>query len=186
MASEMPQGRLPERIETDGLLLRRWDVNDAETLERVVGENDDHLRPWMPWMDQEPMRFAERVALLGQWQAEWEQGGDVILGIFRGDEVVGSCGLRRRIGSGGLEIGYWIARGFLREGLATAVARALTETALAIPGIDRVEIHHDRVNKASAGIPARLEYEFVGERPSTPSAPAESGIEWVWRRSGTS
>jgi ribosomal-protein-serine acetyltransferase len=174
--------RLPERIEADGLLLRRWIVDDAEPLQRLVAENDEHLRPWMPWMAKEPMSFADRVALLGRWGDEWKDGGDVLLGVFRKGELAGSCGLHRRIGPGGLELGYWIAKNRLRQGLATAVARALTEAALAVPGVEQVEIHHDRDNKASASIPAKLGYEFVAERSSTAKAPAESGVEWVWRR----
>ncbi len=174
--------RLPEQIEANGLLLRRWTVDDASTLERFVAENDEHLRPWMPWMVQEPMPFADRVALLGQWEDEWKDGGDVVLGVFREGEPAGSCGLHRRIGPGGLELGYWIAKACLRQGLATAVAMALTDAALAVPGIECVEIHHDRANEASAGIPAKLGYEFVRERSSAAEAPAESGVEWIWRR----
>jgi RimJ/RimL family protein N-acetyltransferase len=177
--------RLPERIEADGLLLRRWTVDDAASLARVVAENDEHLRPWMPWMAQEPMPFADRVALLSRWEQEWKDGGDAVFGVFHEGEVAGSCGLHRRIAPSGLELGYWIAKGHLRQGLATAVAEALTGAAFAVPGIERVEIRHDRDNKASAGIPGNLNYEFVGERPSTAMAPAESGVEWVWRQEGT-
>jgi RimJ/RimL family protein N-acetyltransferase len=178
--------RLPERIETNGPELRRWTAHDAEALARVVAENDEHLRPWMPWMAREPMPLVDRVALLSRWDEEWKDGGDVVLGVFLEGELAGSCGLHRRIGPGGLELGYWIAKDRLRRGLATTVARALTETALAVPGVERVEIHHDRANEASAGVPAKLGYDLVGERSSTPKAPAESGIEWIWRRGGSS
>ena len=173
--------RLPEEIEAGGLLLRRWRADDAETLARVAAENDEHLRPWMPWMGEEPLALSERVALMSQWDEEWEAGGDAYLGVFRRERVAGSCGLHRRIGPGGLELGYWIAKDYLREGLATAVAEALTETALSQPGVDRVEIHHDRANQASAQIPRKLGYALIEERPSTPRAPAESGIEVIWR-----
>lgn len=45
-----------------------------------------------------------------------------------------------RIGPGGLETGYWVHQAHTRRGLATAAAAALTDAALALPGIDRVEI----------------------------------------------
>ena len=38
---------LPERIEGSGLLVRRWLEADAETVERIVSESVEHLRPWM-------------------------------------------------------------------------------------------------------------------------------------------
>lgn len=41
--------RLPETIDAEGLLLRRWRVDDTEVLHRAVGQSLDHLRPWMGW-----------------------------------------------------------------------------------------------------------------------------------------
>lgn len=92
----------------------------------------------------------------------------------------GSCGLHRRIGPDGLEIGYWIHPAFLRRGLATRVAHVLTGAALVVPGITRVEIHHDKANQASAGIPRELGYDWLGEASDEPVAPADTGIEWRW------
>jgi RimJ/RimL family protein N-acetyltransferase len=88
--------------------------------------------------------------------------------------------MHRRIGPDGIELGYWIAASHTRRGLATAAAAALTDAALALPSIRRVEIHHDTNNRASAGIPARLGFEQVGEEPGA-SSPAGSGVESIWR-----
>jgi hypothetical protein len=41
---------LPDRIESEGVLLRRWLVTEAQALGRAVAESADHLRPWMAWM----------------------------------------------------------------------------------------------------------------------------------------
>jgi ribosomal-protein-serine acetyltransferase len=173
--------RLPERIESGELLLRRWTVDDAEGLARLVAENAEHLRPWMPWMGEEPRPLAERIALIQRWEEEWLEGGDVLLAVVREGELAGSCGMHRRIGPGGVELGYWVAAPHLRQGVATAVAMALTNAALGLPGMDRVEIHHDVNNLASAGVPAGLGFEPVGEEPGDASAPAASGVERMWR-----
>jgi ribosomal-protein-serine acetyltransferase len=172
---------LPDRVEGYGLLLRRWRVEDAELLARAVDESADHLRPWMAWMAHHPMPLREREAMLRQWEREWSEGGDVALAIFAGDDLVGSCGLLRRRGPNVLEIGYWIHPRFTRRGLATTAARLLTDTAFSLPGIERVEIHHDKANTASAGVPERLGFRFVGEEPEDTDAPAEIGIAWTWR-----
>ena len=58
-----------------------------------------------------------------------------------------------RIGPGGLEIGYWVHRACTRRGLATAASAALVEAAFGLPGVDRIEIVHDELNVASAGVP---------------------------------
>jgi RimJ/RimL family protein N-acetyltransferase len=173
---------LPERIEDpDGLLLRRWVPKDAEALGRAVAESAAHLRPWMDWIAEEPVPLEQRRARIEEWEQEWSQGGDVILGVFVDGHVVGGCGLHHRIGAGGLEIGYWIHSAFLRRGLATRTARALTDAAFGVAGIARVEIHHDKANQASAGVPRKLGFEWLGESPDEPAAPADLGIEWRWR-----
>jgi ribosomal-protein-serine acetyltransferase len=173
--------RLPERIEGEGLLLRRWEVDDAEVLANAVTESAEHLRPWMPWMAAEPLSLRARRGLLSRWQREWEAGGDSVLGAFVDGAVAGSFGLHRRRGPETLEIGYWIHVAYLRRGLATRAAGLLSEAALAVPGITRVEIHHDKANIASAGVPRKLRYRFVGETADMPDAPGEIGIDCAWR-----
>lgn len=173
---------LPERIEgADGLVLRRWVPDDAEALGRAVAQNAEHLRPWMAWIAEEPVALECRRARIAEWERNWSQGGDVMLGVFVDGQVAGGCGLHQRIGPGGLEIGYWIHLTFLRRGLATRTARMLTDAAFGLPEISRVEIHHDKANVASAGVPRKLGFEWLGESPDAPEAPADLGIEWRWR-----
>ena len=104
-----------------------------------------------------------------------------MLGIFVEGTVAGSCGLHRRLGPSALEIGYWVHRSFTRRGLATTAARLLTEAAFSRPEITHVEIHTDKANSASAGVPQRLGYRLMAERSDERNAPAELGIECVWR-----
>jgi RimJ/RimL family protein N-acetyltransferase len=173
--------RLPQRVEGRGLLLRRWDVDDAEALGAAVAASAEHLRRWMPWMAAEPLPLRARRGLLSRWQREWEAGGDSVLGLFVGGEVAGSFGLHRRRGPETVELGYWVHVDHLRRGLATRAAGLLSEAALAVAGISRVEIHHDKANTASAGVPRALGYEFLGEQPDRPEAPGEVGIDCGWR-----
>jgi hypothetical protein len=50
-----------------------------------------------------------------------------------------------------------------------------------VPGMTRAEIHHDKANRASAGVPRKLGFRWLGESRDEPEAPAELGIEWRWR-----
>jgi RimJ/RimL family protein N-acetyltransferase len=130
---------------------------------------------------QEPLPLERRRALLEEWEREWLRGGDVLLGVFVDGRVAGGCGLHRRIGPCGLEIGYWTHPAFLRRGIATRAAALLTDAAFAVPGITHVEIHHDKANEASRGVPVNLGYRLIGELPDEPDAPADLGIECRWR-----
>jgi ribosomal-protein-serine acetyltransferase len=174
--------RLPEQLEGHGVSLRRWRPDDAALLHRAVVESVEHLRPWMDWVSQEPLSVGERRTMLESWERDWQAGGDVGYAILvEPRTVAGGCGLHHRRGPGTLEIGYWTHPSFLRRGIATAAARLLTDAAFAIPGIERVEIHHDRANLRSRGVPEGLGYELVGEAPDRPAAPAEVGIDCTWR-----
>jgi len=107
-------------------------------------------------------------------------GRRLFLRHFRNGEVVGSSGLHRRGARDSVEIGYWIHVDHLRQGYATEAANALTQAAFATPSIARVEIRHDKANTASAGVPERLGFTFVGETSDEITAPAEVGIEVRW------
>jgi ribosomal-protein-serine acetyltransferase len=154
---------------------------DALVLSDAVAESSEHLRPWMAWIAGEPLTIEQRRSMLIGFERDWLAGGDVVLGMFLDGRVVGGCGLHRRIARDGLELGYWVHPHFTRRGLATTAARLLTDTALTLPGITHVEIHHDKANLASAGVPRRLGFWRLAEVPDEIEAPAEFGIEWQWR-----
>jgi RimJ/RimL family protein N-acetyltransferase len=108
---------------------------------------------------------------------------DSAAAMAAGAVAVGSTGLHRRRGPGVLEIGYWIHAAHVRRGYATELSRALTDAAFTVPGIERVEIHHDRANVHSGAVPKRLGFVLEGEQAREPQAPGETGIEFVWAMS---
>jgi RimJ/RimL family protein N-acetyltransferase len=172
--------RLPDRIESSRLVMRCYTEDDAEVLAAAVAANIEHLRSWMPWIASEPLDLAARTGLIRTWDRERRDGGGVVYGMFRDGELVGGTGFHRRIGPAGLEIGYWTHRDHLRRGYATEAAEALTTAAFGVPGIERVEIHHDRNNVASAGVPARLGFSRLADTRRDRAAPGDVGVQWAW------
>lgn len=163
------------------LVIRSWHESDAAAMSLAISESVEHLRPFLPWIADEPQSVEQRrERIAGFNQAELD-GGDIVVGIFVDDRVVGGSGLHTRLGPGGLEIGYWVHRDFTRRGIASSVSRALTDHAFTLPDIDRVEIHHDVANVASEGVPRRLGYRHVGDEPREIKAPAETGVHRIWR-----
>lgn len=172
---------LPDRVEGPRLVIRRWTTEDIGTLAALVAGNVDHLRPWMPWVTDEPLSRRARQELVERWEREWRGGGDVVMAIELEGVAVGGTGLHRRRGPHGLEIGYWVDKEHLRQGIATDAAAMLTTAALAVPGISFVEIHHDKANSFSAGVPRRLGYRYLGESHDAVTAPGEIGIDCAWK-----
>lgn len=171
---------LPDELWGTRVTLRRWRPGDVAIVRAAIEASIEHLRPWMAWIAHEPMADEDRRGLIDRWDADWRAGGDAVFGVFLGDAVVGGCGLHRRRGPETLEVGYWIHADHVRQGFATEIARVLTDAALSVPGITRVEIHHDAANVASRGVPEALGYRFDGDTPTTPVAPGEVGIDVCW------
>jgi ribosomal-protein-serine acetyltransferase len=179
--SDTPDERLPERVDTPRLVLRRWRHDEAGIISAAVSSSVDHLRPWMAWIKFEPMIHAERVQLIEGWTRVWEDGGDIVYGVFLDGEVVGASGLHRRSGPGTLNIGYWIHVDHLRHGYATELTAALTTAAFELDGIEIVHVQTDEANEASAAVPAKLGFRRARIIEREREAPGESGrlIDWT-------
>lgn len=175
----------PPELMSDGyIVVRRYRSEDAAALAEAIGASIEHLRPWMAWIAQEPLPRSAREQLIAHWDEQWEAGSEFSYAVIAaGDDhtIIGGAGLHARIGAGGLEIGYWVRPDRVRRGVATAAARLLTDAAFAVEGVERVEIHHDRANGASSGVPRRLGFALVEEREDPVEAPGEEGVEWLWR-----
>lgn len=186
-APELPLDSAAAALHADAMTgpgaldVRPWRPGDGPALSRAISESLEHLRPWMVWIEDEPLDDAARERWIAGTVAAREAGGDALFGIWEGDEVVGGCGLHRRTGPGGLEIGYWIHAGRLRRGYATEAVRRLCAIAFADPAVDRVEIRHDVANEASGRVPAAVGFTVVAERPSARPEPAGTGIDRIWR-----
>ncbi len=171
----------PELIDLPdvGAMLHRHGVEQAEAVHEAIEASRTHLRPWMPWADQSR---ADTVTFLERAADDWATGrsfGYVIVDVTDGS-VLGGAGLHDRLGPDAFEIGYWRRADAGGRGLVTAASRALTEAALALPSIERVEIHCDEANAASAAVPRRLGYllDRIESQPIT--APGEHGRAMIW------
>jgi ribosomal-protein-serine acetyltransferase len=172
--------RLPSEIVTPRLFLRLWRPDDAAALGAAVEASLEHLRPWLAWVRFEPLSAEDRVELINAGRAEWQNGGDANYGAFRDHAVVGGCGLHRRQGPGTIDLGYWIHVDHTGNGYAIEMARALTAVAFDVPGIERVEIHHDKANVRSRAVPRSLGFTPGPEQPDGIHSPGEAGIDCSW------
>ena len=159
------------RIETERLVLRCYNPSDAQLIAASVNESLEHLKPWMPWAYNEPEPIEFKVERLKRFRAEFDLGEGFVYGIFNKEEsrVLGSTGLHARIGEQQLEIGYWLHKDFINQGIVTESTAALVKVAFEIIHVHRLEIHCDPGNFASAAIPRKLGFTHEGTlRAKTP------------------
>jgi RimJ/RimL family protein N-acetyltransferase len=174
----------PERVDAGAVVLRRIRSADAGAVAAAVAGSLDHLRPWMPWATPDSADRRSQLARVAEADEMWESGISYIYSVLTADHgtLVGEIGLHRRGGDGSIEIGYWIAGSQTRRGFGTSAAAAITDVALALPGVSRVEIHCDEANTASAAIPRKLGYRLDRVEERKPEAPGESGRLMIWVR----
>jgi RimJ/RimL family protein N-acetyltransferase len=167
---EVPQG-----------LLSRTRESDADQLSQAVGASLAHLRQWLSWATEEAGDVRAQRRRCHEAETHWDDGSEFryLLRPRPSEQVIGGFDLWR-IGRGAVELGYWVHVDFTGRGYATACARTLTQAALALPSVARVEIHTDEANAISAAIPRRLGYRLdrVDELP--PELPAHSGRVQIW------
>ena len=175
----------PAEIDAPPVVLRRHRRQDLPDLVEAVTSSLDHLRPWMPWASADPLEAALDEFLAGS-VGQFDRDENIQYAVWDDatGKLVGGVGLHPRLGPGRIEIGYWVRAGWLRRGIATAAARALTTTALALPGVEEVHIHCDEANGPSAAVPRRLGFTLLRIVDDEVAAPAETGrsMEWAIRR----
>lgn len=116
----------------------------------------------MPWIKFEPETVEAKTERIKRFIQEYEEGKDFTLGVFDSEEteVIGSSGMHNRLEGNALEIGYWVNVRHLQKGIATETVHALTKVGFEIENLDSMEIRCDILNKESAKVPERCNYEL--------------------------
>ena len=155
---ERPIHAAPYRVETDRLVLRCPEISDLRVIHDGVVETLPALRPWMPWVADEPVSLSERARVIQRLRSGFDRGEDFTYMMFRRDSggYVGGAGLHARVGEGGVELGYWVRSSEQGRGLAGEAASGLLRTAFEHMGVDRVEIRIERDNRPSHRVVEKL------------------------------
>ncbi|HEU4629745.1 MAG TPA: GNAT family N-acetyltransferase [Gemmatimonadaceae bacterium] len=161
---------VPLELRTARLLLRPWRDEDAPALLPVLEANQAHLGPWIPARVATPVLLPALAERLAAFAADFAADREWRYGLFTPDgaTVVGEVDLLPRAASGRVafaeadhvEIGYWLRRDRVGQGLATEAAAAMLGVARTLPGLTHVEIRCDARNAASAAVPRRLGFRL--------------------------
>jgi len=146
---------VPERIETERLVLRAPRRGDGQVVNDAIRASHADLAPWLPWAGAVPS-VDESEAHCRRQQARFILREDFVMLMFlRGadgeeGELVGGSGLHRIDWTlRKFEIGYWRKTGCEGRGLVTEAVRALSRLAFDSLDARRVEIRMDDHNTRS-------------------------------------
>lgn len=173
------------RIETERLVIRCYQPEDACMLRNAIIESKQHLLPWMPWAHHQPEELETTISTMRNFRGQFDLGKDYFFGIFdkTETEIIGSTGLHTRVGGNGREIGYWIHVNHINKGLATEAVRALTKTGFEIEKLSYIEIHCSPQNIRSQNIPQKLGYRLQGQKEQASAENPEEVMVWAMFRS---
>ena len=159
---------VPERIETERLVLRCPRAGDGPAVNRAVSDSLEALRPWMPWAKNAPSAD-DSEAYCRRMHAKFLLREDLSMLIFeRGSEsaeepVLGVVGLHRIDWSTRcFEIGYWRRAGLGGLGIVSEAVQALAQMAWDRLGARRLEIRMDDDNAPSRRVAERAGFTFEG------------------------
>ena len=149
-------------IETARLLLRRFEIGDAEDMYRNWASDPEVTRylTWQPHAGVEVTR-----ALLGDWVARYDDGGCFHWAITwkQTGEVIGDIAamkLNEKVES--VEMGYCLGRAWWGRGLMPEALTAVMEYLFTRVGLNRIAAVHDVDNPKSGRVMEKAGMKFEG------------------------
>jgi len=146
----------------DDIVLRLFEPHHAEALFVLSDRNREHLRPWLPWIENTHEVSDSRGYILAMRRG-YGAGTDLAIGIWFKGELVGAIGLHRIDETNqSAEIGYWLSADAQGNGIVTRSCRAVLDYAFGDRALNRVTIRVDPRNAPSRAIPERLRFTEEG------------------------
>jgi RimJ/RimL family protein N-acetyltransferase len=156
---------LPELMETERLLLRRYRPGEGEMYLQMIRANRNHLVDYLPPV-MEKMQTAEDAEAFLRWMAEMWQKQEIfqfgvwekVSGEFAGEVYLANPDWHVPC----IEVGYFVVKGKTGRRYAVEAARALVEYAFTHLGVVRVELQCKSDNVASQRVAEQLGFHLEG------------------------
>lgn len=139
-------------------MLRCWAPTDAAAMRGSLDASDAHLRPFIPFMRNEPRSLEETAQWLRGIRASFDGDQHYRYAVFDGSEqsLLGETMLLDRHGDGQWELGYWQDVHHCGAGYATEAAAALIRVAFEVMQVPRLELVCAPENAASVAVARKL------------------------------
>ena len=166
-----PIDSLPSRIESERLLLRAFEIQDAEEYYRLEQHSiDGHLAPYSP-IKPPPPNDAEGIRTMRDQirttEEKWEDGLDYRFVIIqkKSGTIIGQIGITNIIHNVAQSafIGYWIGKDYLNQGYATEALVVALHYAFEFLKLHRISLWIVPDNVASLRMAEKLKLRFEGK-----------------------
>ncbi len=144
------------------ILLRTYEVSDAEDLFYAVDHARNHLHPWLNWVDN-TLRPEQSLEFIQRSIHQLEAQEALALGIFFKTELIGGIGMDNwNQATKRAQVGYWIIKEFEGKGIINKCLLKFIDFLFDKTGLNKIEIHFVTANKRSAKVAQRLGFKTEG------------------------
>ncbi len=145
----------------DDSCLRLLEEAEAGELHALIEANRAQLARWLPWASGQG--FDDSLEFIREARLQASENGGFQTAIVLNGRIVGMAGYPAvDWDNRSTRIGYWLDQAHQGRGIMTAAVRMLTDHALAVWQLNRVEIHVVTENQRSRAIPERLGFREEG------------------------
>ena len=150
------------RTVAEGIELIQFEWEDADPLFAVVERNREHLRQWLPWVDQ--THSADEIReFIARATEQFECGRGPNFGIWLDGVLAGAIGCHPiDLADRSCSLGYWMEAGHQGKGIVTRCCRHLLDYLFDDASLHRVEIRCATGNARSCAIPQRVGFIHEG------------------------
>lgn len=135
---------------------------DAAELCRVVRENLEELKLWMPWAADDYSVDSAREFIKGNL-SEFATTGSFGTSVVLNEEIVGIISFHHLDQNNkSAHLGYWLAKSAQGRGLMTECSRVLVGYLFDEMELNRVQVNCNAGNVRSRAIPERLGFRLEG------------------------
>jgi ribosomal-protein-serine acetyltransferase len=155
---------IPDEVETDRLILRAPQPDDAPEINRAILASIEQLKPWMPWADPAPeLDETEHYCRRSAARFLLREALDFRIHLKSSGVFVGSIGLQNiqwKIPR--FEIGYWLHSSHTGQGYMTEAVKTIAWLAFTELQAVRVAIDTDSLNHRSCRVAERAGFVLEG------------------------
>ena len=146
----------------ENLHLELLQMIHSQELFALVDQNREHLRQWLPWLDDSKSE-EDTKGFIKRTMQQFADDLGCQVGIFFEGKMVGVCGfhpLDKKDRRG--ELGYWLSQEFEGRGFMTKTCARLIQIGFEQLDLNKISIRCATENCKSASIPERLGFVKEG------------------------
>lgn len=185
VSRQFPAREIRVAHESGPLVVRPILMTDLAEIERGFHASLPELLPFMPWAHA-PRELTTELQRLRSNEADYFAGREMVMGLFRGHEMLSMVGLHPRVAlnPSGLEIGYWAPTPHTGKGWTTLGVRILVCYAFDRLGCTRLQVMCDEANPASQRVIEKSGFAFETVMRNLISSPPPELVAKGYRATG--